>query len=228
MLEQLAHVETTSTLVDALDQVLRFRPNCIVVNVRRSSAEAARLIGAIHTQLPACPLLVLSEDPHLRATLAWDALNIRGVMRPPIDPGELVSRIAAIVAPGDDASRSWPQLSGSVSRTVAYLSENFGDDLKVGGLAKVSGVSSSHLAHLFRAETGMTVRDYLTRVRVEITRDLLSHTAKNLEAIAAFVGFFDASHLSRVFRQINGKRPSTYRRLDGRRIPTSEAHLRVK
>jgi len=68
------------------------------------------------------------------------------------------------------------------------------------------------LAHLFRAETGMTVRDYRTRVRVEITRDLLSHSDENLADIAAFVGFFDASHLSRVFREIKGKRPSTYRR----------------
>lgn len=215
-IERLARVETAATLDDALNHVLRFRPTCVVLNVQGSSAEAARFLGAVHAQLPACPVLVLSNDPHLQATLAWESLNIRGVMRPPVDPGDLIRRIVAIVAPDEEARRSWPQLSGPVSRTIDYLSAHFGDDLDVDGLAAVVGISGSHLAHLFRAEIGMTVRNYRTEVRVEITRDLLSHTDKNLETIAAFVGFFDASHLSRVFCQIRGKRPSAYRQLSSR------------
>jgi transcriptional regulator GlxA family with amidase domain len=58
----------------------------------------------------------------------------------------------------------------------------------------------------------MTVRDYLNRVRVEIAGDLLSHTDESLSEIAAFVGFFDASHLSRVFYQLRRTRPSAHRR----------------
>ena len=211
-LERIARVETAPTLGEALNQVLRLRPTCVVLNVRRSSAEAARFLGAVHAQLPACPALVISEDPHLQATLAWESLNIRGVLQPPIDPGGLVRRIAAIAAPTGDGSRAWPQLSRFISHAIDYLGVHFGDDLSVDGVAESVGISGSHLAHLFRAETGTTVRDYLNRVRVEIARDLLSHTDENLAEIAAFVGFFDASHLSRVFHQIRGKRPSAYRR----------------
>ncbi|MGH7344372.1 MAG: helix-turn-helix domain-containing protein, partial [Candidatus Rokuibacteriota bacterium] len=211
-LERVARVETAPTLGEALNHVLRLRPTCVVLNVRRSSAEAARFLGAVHAQLPACPVLVISEDPHLQATLAWESLNIRGVLQPPVDPGDLVRRVAAIVAPADDAGRPWPRLSRSISHAIDYLGIHFGDDLSVDRLAGVAGISGSHLAHLFRAETGTTVRDYLTRVRVEITRDLLCHTDESLAEIAAFVGFFDASHLSRVFHQVRGKRPSAYRR----------------
>ena len=211
-LERVARVETAPTLGEALNQVLRLRPTCIVLNVRRSSAEAARFLGAVHAQLPACPVLVISEDPHLQATLAWESLNIRGVLQPPIDAGDLVREIAAIAAPLGEASRPWPQLSRSIGHAIDHLGVHFGNDLSVDGLAEIVGISGSHLAHLFRAETGMTVRDYLNRVRVEIARDLLSHTDENLAEIAAFVGFFDASHLSRVFHQIRGKRPSAYRR----------------
>jgi len=56
-------------------------------------------------------------------------------------------------------------------------------------------------------------------VRVEIARDLLAHTDENLTEIAAFVGFFDASHLSRVFHQLLGKRPSAFRRSPASRRP---------
>ena len=211
-LERVARVETAPTLGEALNHVLRLRPTCVVLNVRRSSAEAARFLGAVHAQLPACPALVISEDPHLQAALAWESLNIRGVLQPPVDPGDLIRAIAALVAPAGDAGRPWPRLSRSISHAIDYLGIHFGDDLSVDGLAGVAGISGSHLAHLFRAETGTTVRDYLSRVRFEITRDLLCHTDESLAEIAAFVGFFDASHLSRVFHQVRGKRPSAYRR----------------
>lgn len=93
------------------------------------------------------------------------------------------------------------------------LNSHFGDDLNVGTLAGVAGISASHLAHLFRAEIGLTVREYVTRVRVEITRDLLQHTDDTLAQIAASVGFFGASHRARLFRQLHGQRPNACRRL---------------
>ena len=191
----------------------------IVLNAKRSSSEAARFLGAVHAQLPACPALVISDDPHLQATLAWEALNIRGVLQPPLDAGELVYRIADIAASGNNGATSWPRLRRSISHTINYVAAHFGDDLSVDGLAGVVGISGSHLAHRFRAEARMTVRDYLARVRVEIARDLLSHTEQSLSEIAAFVGFFDGSHLSRVFQQIRGKRPSDFRRGAGTKRP---------
>ena len=217
-LERVARVETAPTLGEALNQVLRFRPTCVVLNVRRSSTEAARFLGAVHTQLPACPVLVLSADPHLQATLAWESLNIRGVLQPPVDPGELVRQIAAIVAPEADG-RPWPQLGRAIGHAIDHLGVHFSDDLSIDGLAAIVGISGSHLAHLFRAETGTTVRDYVNKERVESARDLLAHTDENLTEIAAFVGFFDASHLSRVFHQLLGKRPSAFRRSPASRRP---------
>jgi transcriptional regulator GlxA family with amidase domain len=57
----------------------------------------------------------------------------------------------------------------------------------------------------------MSIRSYLTKVRVEIAADLVMHTDDSLADIAAASGFFDASHLSRVFLALKGKRPSEYR-----------------
>jgi two-component system response regulator YesN len=57
----------------------------------------------------------------------------------------------------------------------------------------------------------MTVRRYLTRVRVEVAKDLLERTDEKLATVAAHVGFFDASHLARVFRKSTGRSPRAYR-----------------
>jgi len=211
-LERAISVETTAALVDGLNRMLRFRPTCVVLNVGSSTDEAGRFLGVLNAQSPACPVLVLSDDAYLGAAPVWEALNIRCVLRPPVNSGDLVSRIGAALAQGGSPGRPWPQLGESVSRTIDYLSTHFDADLTVDGIAEIIDISASHLAHLFRSETGMSVRDYLTRVRVAIAQDLLAHTDEKLESIAARLGFADTSHLAHVFQRITGRPPSAYRR----------------
>jgi len=212
-LARLGRVETASTLIDGLNRVFRFRPTCVVLDVGHSSAEATRFLGALHAQLPACPVLVVSDDAYLDdATPVWENLNIRVVMQPPVDPGALASQIEAVVAPPGDTPGPWLRVGNPVSRAIDYLGVHFGGELTLDSVAKAIGISGRHLRHLFRAETGMTVMDYLARVRVAIAQDLLAHTDEKLAHIATRVGFFDGSHLTRVFREITGKAPSAYRR----------------
>src|SRR5437899_832053 len=84
-------VETTAALVDGLNRMLRFRPTCVVLNVGRSADEAGRFLGALNAQLPACPVLVLSDDPYLGAAPVWETLNIRCLLRARVSPGDSVS-----------------------------------------------------------------------------------------------------------------------------------------
>jgi CheY-like chemotaxis protein/AraC-like DNA-binding protein len=210
-LKRAASVATAATLVDGLNAMLRFRPTCVVLNVVGSTDEPRRFLGALSAQLPACPVFVVSDDVYLGAADVWESLNIRCVLPPRVTSGELLSRLGAVLAPGG----SWPQLGEIVSRTIDYLSQHFDDDLRVDAIAEITDVSPSHLAHLFRSETGMSVKDYLTRVRVAVAQDLLAGSAAKLESVAMRVGFVDTSHLAHVFQRITGRPPSTYRRQAG-------------
>jgi FixJ family two-component response regulator/AraC-like DNA-binding protein len=212
VLARATSVETSATFMDGLNDMLRFRPTGVVLNVKRSTAEAARFLGALNTQLPACPVLVVCDDVYLGAPPVWESLNIRGVLRPPIRLDDLVSRIGAVLASADGLNGPWPRLGESVSRTIDHLSRHYDEDLTVESIAEITEISASHLAHLFRSEIGMSVRDYLTRVRVTIAQDFLAHTDEKLESIAARLGFADTSHLAHVFQRITGKPPGAYRR----------------
>lgn len=212
VLSRAAGVETSGTLMDGLNDMLRFRPTCVVLNVKRSTTEAGRFLGALNAQLPACPVLVVCDDVYLGAPPVWESLNIRGVLRPPVRFDDLVSRIGTVLPAGDSLSGPWPRLGESVGRSIGHLSRHYDEDLTVESIAAITEISASHLAHLFRSEVGMSVRDYLTRVRVTIAQDLLAHTDEKLEAIATRLGFADTSHLAHVFQRITGRPPSAYRR----------------
>jgi AraC-like DNA-binding protein len=183
-----------------------------VLNVGRSAGEASRFLGALSAQLPACPVLVISDDIYLGGAPVWESLNIRGVLPSSVEPRDLIGRIGAMLPVAGRLDRPWPQLGEAVGRAIEYLSRHFEKDLTVDAIAEIIEISSSHLAHLFRSAVGMSVRDYLTRLRVTVAQDLLAHTDEKLESVAAQLGFADTSHLAHVFQRITGRPPSAYRR----------------
>jgi DNA-binding response OmpR family regulator len=206
-------VQTTACLIEGLSRLLRFRPNAVLLNVGRSSTEAAPFLRALNAQLPACPVLVISNDGYLGGVSdTWQTLNIRDVMQPPIGLAVLLRRISLLLSLDVDGNRSWSQPGSSVGRVLDHISAHFDDDLTVERLAQMAEISASHFAHLFRAEVGLSVRSYLTRVRVAIVQDLLASSDDKLDAIAARVGFADRFHLCRVFQRVTGRRPGAFRR----------------
>lgn len=82
-------------------------------------------------------------------------------------------------------------------------------------LCRALNVSSDQLAAAFRADCG--VRSYLLTRRLEEARSALSGLKRKepIGTIAHRLGFSDAAHLSRAFRQRFGMSPRAYRQLHG-------------
>src|SRR5262245_9370040 len=104
VLARAASVEASASLTEGLNDMLRFRPTCVVLNVKSAAEEAGRFLGALAAQLPACPVLVVCDDVYLGAAPVWETLNIRAVLRPPVAFENLVERIGAVLPPGDGPS----------------------------------------------------------------------------------------------------------------------------
>lgn len=211
-LGRLALVETATTLSDGIKRALTLVPTCAVLLADPLPGDAARFVRALRAELPSCITLVASNHPELDGTSTGGALWLETFVpsRPSLD--DVMSRLVTLLRKGNDGATTPPHVTRPVFRAIDYLHAHLPEGLTVERLAAASGISGSHLAHLFRAETGMTVRAYLTRVRIEVAKDLLSTTNEKLASIAARVGFFDASHLVRVFRKVTGTSPNTYRR----------------
>ncbi len=88
-----------------------------------------------------------------------------------------------------------------------------GGDLSVAELCRTLGVSRRRLFAAFRSSGG--VQTYIMATRVNRARTALAEIerAEPIGAIAHRLGFSDASHLSRAFRDRYGMSPSDYRRL---------------
>ncbi|MDD1687942.1 MAG: helix-turn-helix domain-containing protein, partial [Methanoregula sp.] len=61
-------------------------------------------------------------------------------------------------------------------------------------------------------DTGISLWDYLNRYRIQKAKQLLLLTDKNITLIAGDVGYEDVGYFGRVFHEIAGCSPRTFRR----------------
>jgi two-component system response regulator YesN len=94
---------------------------------------------------------------------------------------------------------------------VGLIEESYADRITLSRLGAVLNRQSAYLGHLFRRETGMTVREWLTRVRLDRAATLIRAGMK-IEAVALTVGYRSKKNFYRQFRRRFATTPSAYAR----------------
>jgi AraC family transcriptional regulator len=92
-----------------------------------------------------------------------------------------------------------------------YLHARFAEPVDAAGLAATVGVHPVYLARVFRAHYGMSMGDYIRRLRLEWAADQLARSSVPLAEVAAHAGFVDQSHFTRAFKHYLGVTPGQYR-----------------
>jgi YesN/AraC family two-component response regulator len=207
-------VTTASTASDGLHRLTTSRPDLVILDASLPDLKSVTFLRALRAHYPECRVIVLTESEESGALRELLDLRVDGVFSRSQHVDVLVHRIDTLLgmpaAAAQQPARRGP--GRQLGEIIRYVAGNFGDHLRVHGVARAVGLSTAQLAYLFRRETGMTVKEYATRIRVEVVKRLLEETDDKLEVIAEQLGFCDASHLSRVFRRVSGCSPGEYRR----------------
>lgn len=104
------------------------------------------------------------------------------------------------------------RLNSVVHAAKAYIDENYqNEDLYLENIAKQACVSPYYLSRLFHTEMGITLTDYLTKVRLEKAVSLLEQGI-SIKEVCYQVGYSDPNYFSRLFRKVYGMPPTEYRR----------------
>lgn len=98
-----------------------------------------------------------------------------------------------------------------MKETVSYLNEHYMLDIKLPQLAERAGLSVGHYTVLFKKLTGMTVKSYLLKLRIEKAKQYLVQSNVTAKEVGKRVGFSDYFHFSRSFKKEVGCSPAFFR-----------------
>lgn len=206
------NTEMAATTAEALTRLGAAPLDVAILDVRQFGRSAAELSRFLKTRCPRCTVIAILASSHAEELAGWSDSPIDVFLTRPLNLEIVIRERAGPVSRERGWSSGLRPPGRYVSKAIDYFAQNYSTAGPIRRLAQAVGVSRGRLAHLFRRETGLTAREYLTSMRVVIAKRLLEATEDKLDTIAERVGFCDASHVSRVFTTYAGFRPGEYRR----------------
>lgn len=96
-----------------------------------------------------------------------------------------------------------------INEVVAYINDNLAHDLTLDQLAEACFISKSHLAHQFKAYTGLTLYQFIIKKRVTVARNMIRAGESVMDSCMK-CGFNDYSNFLKAFKREFGRSPKEF------------------
>ena len=110
--------------------------------------------------------------------------------------------------PADEVDR--PQ-AVYVERAIRCMNDRLQEDVRMTEIASAVGLNPNYLCSLFRAETGLSIQEYMIRLRMQTARSLLIDTENSVADVARMVGYKNSASFCKAFKKTYHTTPGTYR-----------------
>lgn len=97
-----------------------------------------------------------------------------------------------------------------IQKALGYIRRHIAEHLKVNDIAKHVHLSPSYFAIYFKNKTGICLRDYLSREKMEYARRSLVNPELSIYELAENLGYRDYRSFSRAFKALHGLTPSEF------------------
>jgi AraC-like DNA-binding protein len=94
-----------------------------------------------------------------------------------------------------------------VGRAIRWIRDNYAEPMRIGELARLSGLSASAFHRHFRAVTAMSPLQFQKRIRLQEARSLLLADAGDVAGVGHLVGYDSPSQFNREYRRLFGAPP---------------------
>ena len=98
-----------------------------------------------------------------------------------------------------------------IKEAINFIEQNFQNDISIEDVAAVCGINRSYLGRIFRTSTGRSPQEFLIHYRMTKAAELLKLTTLSIGDIGSAVGYENALHFSRAFKNVYGVSPRTWR-----------------
>ena len=105
------------------------------------------------------------------------------------------------------------QLENKPVRIIREMvAQHYMEHISLNDAAKLVDLNPVYLSVLFKKETGINFKDYVTNVRIDKAKELLRQ-GETISRIAELVGYQDTKYFSRLFAKVVGVNPTQYKKL---------------
>ncbi|PYI51581.1 response regulator [Paenibacillus flagellatus] len=125
--------------------------------------------------------------------------------------GFMIGRMNAIREARETAGSGPSSDKAVIREALQYIHKEYAHTISISAIAEHVYLTPTYLCILFKKEQGVSIHDYITRLRIEKAKRLLADRKLKLYEVAQRVGYQDANYFAKVFRKAAGMNPSEFR-----------------
>jgi YesN/AraC family two-component response regulator len=99
-----------------------------------------------------------------------------------------------------------------LSTIIEWLNIHYTGHISLTSAAYEFNYTKEYLARYFKKHMGMSMQEYINKIRIAKARELLIQSDKNVKEISSELGFSDDKYFLRLFKQHEKITPREYRR----------------
>lgn len=100
-----------------------------------------------------------------------------------------------------------------IKKVCNFIERNIYSELSLPIIASATNYSIPHLSKKFKAETQMTINQYVVKQKIEESKRLLEMTHSDLTTISSLLHFADVSYFIKVFKKFENMTPREYQKM---------------
>lgn len=117
------------------------------------------------------------------------------------------------LASSDYVRTSFRTANSRVRTIHEFLMRNYREEVTLDQVAGEVHMAPASVSRFFKHATGMSVFEYLNKIKIDFARQLLLNTDMGVVHISYDCGFNNTSHFNKQFRKFTGYTPSQFRKL---------------
>ena len=94
----------------------------------------------------------------------------------------------------------------------SYIGRNYMREVSLNALAKIACMSQNKLTGSFKQVYGLTITEYIQKLRIETAKELLLNSSRSIGEVANTVGYKLHGSFSETFKRATGFTPNNFRR----------------
>lgn len=110
-----------------------------------------------------------------------------------------------------------PKHKDKIKKVIDIINKQYHEPkLTLSSIAQDLYVNKNYLCDIFKLETGTTINQYISDIRINSAKELIRKSQMTLNDISEKVGYSDYNYFSRVFKKKMGLTPSSYQKMYGK------------
>lgn len=198
----------------AVELAASLRPDIVFMDIRLPAMNGIDAARAILAELPGVKVVVLSAYDSFGFAQRAINIGVSGYLLKPVDEGDFSELFGRVLATAGGAGPEQPRgRRAEIERAIASLPLR---ELGLERVAELVGMNSQRLSRTFKELFGLRFVEYSTGLRIAAAKVALEEEEVTVEELCRRLGWTDAAHFTKVFKERTGLTPKAFaRRAEG-------------